>query len=277
MTLTSETPALPVLFTADSASVALTEQGKRTIDDVIETASLIVAVFDQATNQTATNVAAKLKEVESAIEASHKAVKAPYLKKCQELDELKRKHLAPVTAETTRIKRLISVHLIEEENKRREDERARLAEEARRKKEEDERLQKAEEERRSASAAIAAAANAVEKIAAIQRAAEVIREQSVAPPPPLPSRAPLPPAAPPAKVKGQSSSKVWRFEVTDIWMLARLHPALVTITPNNAQISEVIKCQAEAIPDKTPAIAGLRIFEDMDVRIRPQKPTTITV
>ncbi len=65
----------------------------------------------------------------------------------------------------------------------------------------------------------------------------------------------------PAKAEGQIVRVVPRFEVTDLWLLARCHTGFVRIEPNRAEIDE-------ALSRGVRAIAGLRIWEETVSSVR---------
>src|SRR4030095_4234986 len=49
-----------------------------------------------------------------------------------------------------------------------------------------------------------------------------------------------PVAPPPAKPHGQIVREDWKIEVTDIWLLARMHPACVKIEPRLPEIKSIL-------------------------------------
>lgn len=84
----------------------------------------------------------------------------------------------------------------------------------------------------------------------------------------------LGPMSAPVRADGQTSKPVWLFEVVDVWTLARMHPGLVEITPRKQQINEVIASMSAA---GDPKIAGLRIWQDVQVGVRAARTKTIDV
>jgi len=172
-----------------------------------------------------------------------------------------------------------------------EEEERRKAEEARRKIEEEER-RRAEEARRKAAAEAAAARSEADRQAAFERAkAEAARlaveaearvkaeEQRLAAEANAQAKAEeerraqeqmsLGPAPAAIRADGQTSKMTWSWEVTDIWTLARMQPALVEITPRRQQINDVITSMSAA---GEPKIPGLRIWPEMKVGVRVGRP-----
>jgi hypothetical protein len=71
------------------------------------------------------------------------------------------------------------------------------------------------------------------------------------------------PVAAPVRVEGQRVEEAWEFEVTDIWALARAHPALVRIEPRNGEIKAALKSGAK--------IAGIRAWQQTKASVRTGK------
>lgn len=86
---------------------------------------------------------------------------------------------------------------------------------------------------------------------------------------------PIAPPPAPHRVEGVSSRPVWDFEVTDIHLLSNLHPGFVRIEPNRQEILDALaRMSATGIE---PKVAGLRVFQRVQISTRTIKPKTITV
>jgi hypothetical protein len=77
-----------------------------------------------------------------------------------------------------------------------------------------------------------------------------------------------------AKAAGQTVRETWEFIVTDIWLLARMSPGLVRITPNTQEINDTI---AKLAMSGEPKIPGLSIKKAVKVGVRLDKTTTVDV
>ena len=78
------------------------------------------------------------------------------------------------------------------------------------------------------------------------------------------------PAAQMQKAKGQVVKAEWTFEITDIWLLARMHPGFVRIEPNTSEIKQAISLGARDIK-------GMRIFEVVKSSTRQTGQTVINI
>lgn len=73
-----------------------------------------------------------------------------------------------------------------------------------------------------------------------------------------------------AKSAGQVVKPVWKFEVVNIGLLYKMHPGLVTLTVNTAEINQ---CLAQGVRD----IKGLRIWEEVKSTVRTSGQQAINV
>lgn len=77
------------------------------------------------------------------------------------------------------------------------------------------------------------------------------------------------PAIAPATAPGQSSKRVWKWEVTNPFDLVRVNPGLVDIKPRAAEINAAVESLAKN--GQTPKIVGLRIWEETKVEVRASR------
>lgn len=256
------------LILASDNRVALSEQASVLKAEALERAALIGTVTNAEQNEYAARVQRDLQAVVKAVEVDRKRVKEPFLDMGRRIDAAAREFVAELEEEYRRIGECCQEFAAKE--------RERFLAEQRRVQEEQERVlreqRKAEEEARAKAAAEAAAArNEAERIAAQKRAeeqAKLIAERAAQ------ELEAITPAALPTKADGQVVKPVWRFEVTDVWLLARTSPGLVRIEPNRSEINEVITRLAAA---GEPKIPGLRIWNEVQVTTRTAKPKVIDV
>lgn len=78
------------------------------------------------------------------------------------------------------------------------------------------------------------------------------------------------PAAMPQKAKGQVVKPVWKFDVVDIWLLARTNPGLVRIEANTSEINQVMAAGVHEIK-------GLRIYEEVKSTTRQTTQPVINI
>jgi hypothetical protein len=77
------------------------------------------------------------------------------------------------------------------------------------------------------------------------------------------------PAIAPATAPGQSSKRVWKWEVLNPFDLFRVNPGLVDPRPRTAEINATIDLLAKN--GQTPKIVGLRIWEETKVEVRASR------
>lgn len=278
------------VFELSGSRVAVVPQAEELKSAALERAALVGLVTDEPTNKEATEALKGLKVVINLCESTRKKVKEPVLELARTIDQTAKEFTAELQEEFNRISRGCADYQTAQLERVKEQERARRAEEERIQREKDAELRKIEEERKAkeeeakakALAEQQAAKNDEERLAAEQRlkdeqkrlqeeadkrakdeeARRQIDLQTVAP------------VAPPDRAVGQMAKPVWMFEVTDIWTLARLHPALVEITPRKQQINEVIASLAAA---GEPKLAGLRIWQEVKVGVRTGRERVLDV
>lgn len=283
----SETVAV---FELSGSRVAVVPQAEGLKSAALERAALVGLVTDETTNKEATEALKGLKVVINLCESTRKKVKEPVLELARTIDQAAKDFTAELQDEFNRISRGCADYQTAQLERVREQERARRAEEERIQREKEEALRKIDEERKAKEAEAQAKADAErkaakdeqERIAAEERlAAERQRLQAEADKRAKDEEArrqldlqTVAPVAPPDRAVGQMAKPVWLFEVTDIWTLARVHPALVEITPRKQQINEVIASLAAA---GEPKVAGLRIWQEVKVGVRTGRERILDV
>lgn len=242
----------------------------------LNTAAMIGVVKDADTNTKAFEAWRGIKALIAEVEKSRVAAKEPFLEAGRQIDALAKSAVVELKSEEVRVNTLIGNYQQEVQAAARRAEQARQEE---LRKIEAERLAREEEARREAARAEAARqaelrrieeeqakANSAKqrlefeaakaRIEAQRKADEAAREAEAQRQRELAAQAAmsLAPAKVAPKADGQRVIQVWDFEVTDVWMLARLHPGLVTITPNRAEILRTLAAGARDIK-------GIRCFE----------------
>lgn len=207
---------------------------------LVSEATAIVAVSDAMDADAATAVLRDITAQIKSCEATRTEIKGPVLELTRKIDGTAKDFAAPLEAEKTRLSRIIGAWQQAEREKVEKAQREAAAE-ARR---------IAQEELKKIHAAqIEHGEDSVEAQAAQDKAADKVAEARVA----VANVAPVQPA-------GTSVRKTWKFEVTDIAALSKAHPELVVVTANTSAINAILK--------HTQAIAGLRVWQDVQTIIR---------
>lgn len=280
-----------VVFRLDGNNISANAQAIELRESAIAAGALIGSVTDEESNAQATDAMRRIKQVLSLCESSRKKVKEPVLDLARRIDDSAKEFSKELQEEFNRLQRVTADYQTEQlakqrdiERKRREDEeriaRERQAEldriekkrqedeaEAKRKADEEAANAKSEDERRAieekAKADLEAINKKAEQDAKVQEGLKAVEMGAL-------------PEAPVTRATGQVVRPTYKWEVKDIWALVRAHPALVKVEPRPQEIREVINAQVAG--GGKPAIAGLRIWEDVDVTVRAgRKPTTIDV
>ena len=243
------------LMVADGLKVAVTAEAVRLKDEALAVSALVGKVTNDEENNAAAQALKALKAVTRDVEKARKAVKEPFLDACRQIDEQAKTFVAELSEEEGRVLKLSADYATEQARRMREIEAARQREAARIERErlEAESKIRAEEQKRLAEAQTAKEAERIRAEFEAKQNAERERAAQA-----LEAAAPAPVVT---KPEGVSARQVWDFEVTDVWTLARLHPGLVTVTPNRREILDVI---ASGVRE----IKGLRIFEKTAITVR---------
>ncbi len=253
--MSSDTAAALIVRNDADLAVSFTPQALELRDDAIERAGLIAKVNSPVSQEQAVEAQKDLRRVLNLVESARKAVKEPVLEMGRKIDAAAKQFVADLAKEEIRIARLVGDYQAEQLAIARAAERKRQEELARIEAERQEAVRKAQEEatRAAAQAKTEEERKAIEAAAQreAQRQAELAAQQLEA--------LGAPPAPP--KAEGQSVRPVYRWEVTDIWKLARMHPGLVRIEPNRQEINDVIA-------SGTRQIDGLRIWEEVKSSVR---------
>jgi flagellar biosynthesis GTPase FlhF len=269
------------LFCVDQDDVAIHAQAFVIRDEALAAGALIGLVTDAESNQAAVAAMKQVKQVLALAEETRQRIKAPVLDLARVIDARAKDYCRELVAELARLSLACAdwqteqLERVKAQERARQEELARIErekQEALRKIEEEER-RKAEEARRKAAAEAAAARNEEEQKAAHERAkaeAERLAKEAEAKKKAEEERRAqeqmgVAPVTVPVRAEGQTSKPTWAWEVTDIWLLARMQPGLVNIAPRREQINEVIASMATA---GEPKIPGLRIWPEMKVGVR---------
>jgi len=225
-------------------------------EDALASSALIGIVDSDAVEQEAVNAAVKISTLLKHVEASRKAVKEPFLDACQRIDQAAKDAVAELKAEEIRIRTSIGNFQQEKLAEARRKEAERQAELDRIEADRQAELRRIAEAEAKARSAKARAELEEQRLLATARANQAVDAVG----------------APVATTKaiGQVVTPTWDFEVTDIWLLARAHPAFVKIEPVRSEILLAIKTGMKDIK-------GLRVFEVVKSTVRTPKQKIIDV
>ena len=196
-------------------------------------AAPIMKVTDETSQRIATEALSEINAVLKAVEDARVKVKQPVLDLCRKIDATAKEFVEELKAEQLRLNCRIGDYVTEQRT-------------IQMRKEAEERLRLKEIE--DAKQRELAQAKTVEEVKAAEERA-VQAAETVAP------------VAPIAKPKNLVVRETFDFEVTDIHLLARMHPGLVKIEPVRSEINYLI---SKGVRD----IKGLRIFEVTKVTAR---------
>ena len=232
-------PALVITGLANT-QIDLAPEAIEARDDLVITASTLDKIEDamdaDAAAQILRDIAAQLKSCE----AARTEIKGPVLDITRKIDATAKSFVAPLESEKDRLSRLLGAYQQAERDK---------AAEAMRKAQEEARRVAYEEAQKLAKVEAAHGIDSAETKAATVASAEKVAEARVA----VAQVAPTQP-------KGTAVKRTWKFEVTNMSLLAAAHPELVVVSANTAAINAVIKHNQN--------IPGLRCWEDIQTIIR---------
>lgn len=245
------------------AAVKFAPQAMEIRRHALAVATMVDQVKSEDDQVCAVDAQRKIREALKTCEDARKAVKEPFLEIGRKIDAAAKEFSIVLKEEEVRIARLLGDYQQEQLEKIRAAERARAEELARIERErlEAERKAQAEAEEKLRAAKDAAEAERIAKAleAEKQRQIELAAQQTEA----------LGKAPEVAKVDGQIVREVTEFEVTDIWALARAHPACVKIEPLRQQIRELL--------DLGIKVAGIRTWKETKSSVRMTKGKTVDV
>lgn len=228
----------------DTLSISVAPEAQALKLAALDDASFIVQVCDAHSQQCAVEAQQKLHDLLAAVEESRKAAKQPVLDFGRAIDAAAKQFGAELSAEQLRIGKLIGDFQALEN--------ARI-----------EAARRAENERLSAldreKAAALAQAKSHDELEAVQ---ETFNRRAA-------DEAPSPETITPTRAEGQRVATDWEITVTDVWALARAHPACVTIEPRLSEIKALLKAGV-----KVPGVIGKEIVK---AGVRRSKSTAINV
>ena len=227
-----------ILVNRREFTVAFTETAIALKTAALEKAALIAKVKTREEQELAIAALRDLKRVTDDAEKARKACKEPVIKFGKDIDGSARVYVNEPAAEIDRLNYLVS------EFQRLE--RIRIEAE-----------QRAADETRKAldrekQAAIAQAAT-IEQIDDIRE--EFSRKEAAVVQEPTPI----------AKVQGQSVGEEWEIEVFDIWLLAKAHPACVSITERVGEIKSLLKAGVDVKGVRAKKVIKNRVQASKDV------------
>lgn len=224
----SETP----LMRLDGLELIVEPSSLQLRSDLLGASEMVQVVNDTATNQMAFEAQAAILGLVRAVQKTQSELKKPLNDLRGRIDQAAKDFIDSLQKESMRLAGLMGSWHSLEEQKRRSAEAARMEE------------LKATERAREAEIA---KAKSLEHVAEIKER----YEQSV-----------LTIAAPPPteKPSAQIVKDVWKMEVTDIWLLARMHPACVKIEPRKQEIIQLLDAGFE--------VAGVKSWREKSVTAR---------
>ena len=263
---------LMVLPAAQLPRLAFTDVALVRREAALEASALIARVQDSGEQDKAVQAQLQLDTLRREVEAERKAVKAPVLDLSREIDKVAGEWIAEVSEESARIGRLVADYQALELKKQQAAERAARLEaeriERERKEQEEAAAAQIERERQAALAN----AKSIEEQDEIERKAceqqRIVQEnldyhtrkqqlELVAS------------IKPPERAEGQSVRQDWDFEVTDVWLLARMHPGCVEVKPRRREIIDLLRTGNQ--------LAGIRAFQVVKSTTRTAKKVEVEV
>ena len=215
----------------------------------------VTAVADAFTQSIATDAVRELAGLAKMVETSRKAIKAPVLELSILIDAKARELTAGIADEQKRINAMVTSYQDNEKRKFEAAERARLAEIARI---EAEQRNAAEAERKAEEEAEEAFTDGERIKAEMARRVESAKLAELAK---QSESARIAVTVQPPKEKGLIVKTVPKFEVLDIWQLAKTFPSMVRIEANTSVINESLRKGMRECP-------GLRIWEETVTQTR---------
>ena len=220
-------------------------------DQALEQAALVAVVRNDAEKRPAVEAQIAVKRLIDAVEKSRKAVKEPYLEASRLIDATAKAAVAELAAEQLRLAKIVGdwdmlqLAIARDREAARQEELRRIAD------------QEAAEKRRIEAEARAAedareAETKQREAEAKNREVEFKRQQELA----AQAVEAVGPEKAMAKSEGQRVTARWTFEVTDIWLLAKMHPGMVKIEPRTAEINQALAMGVRQI-------SGCRVFEEI--------------
>lgn len=220
-------------------------------DKLLARAKMLTRI-NETSQRTAVEIGTLLRRLRSDAEKARVEVKAPALQACTTIDGLARQFNDPISAEITRIEKLLTDFAREQRAKQAEAEKKAREEQAKR---EAEARREADSKIAAVQQSAAADPNPVRAQQTMDFAALQAKKSVAA------ATAAVPIPAPKPAPSGLTVKESWTFEVTDktLQTLALHDWTLVRVELNLSAIRERINAGAREIP-------GLRIFEDVSAR-----------
>jgi len=231
--------------------------------EAVESAKFIQSVTSEFAFNEAAAVSRELAGLRNEVEKSRKEAKAPVLDLGKKIDGAAAEFLAPIEAESARLRGEMTKFQAEQDRLRMEAERKRREEEEKVRRAEEARLAEIRRQEEEARRAEANARNEAERRAAEERRKEMAAqaEAEAAAAKQRQESAPVSVFVPQVKAAGVSVRKDWDFEITDIAAFAAAYPDLVTITPKRSDVLALLR-------NGTRELKGARVFEATKIGVR---------
>lgn len=206
----------PALFIPNHAALEITPTAVALARraEVLEQSALIGKCENDADNQRITDAILALRGLASDVEKARKAAKEPSLTYGRNVDKAAKEFVSDVIDETTRLGRMAGDYAAVQLAKRNAEENARR-----------EQLSLIERERELAI-------SQAKSIEDVDKAREVAMVRVATE---------VPESKPMATAPGQSCREDWKYEVTDIWALAKAHPHLVKWEVRHSDILSALR------------------------------------
>lgn len=273
---------LPVV--ANLPPITFTQAALEAKEKALESSALVARVSNAAENDSAVIAQKELARVIREVERARKEVKDPVIDIGRRIDDAAKAFVVELKGEELRIAKLVGDFQALEEAKRKAAEEAARLERERIERERWEAERKAAEAARIEAArieqerqkALAEAKSHAELEKAQQEAAEAqkrLSEQQARLAEEAEARAKAQAAAivapTPVRAEGQTVRTEWDFEVTDIWALARAHPACVSIEARRSEVKAMLAAGVK--------VAGVRAWQQTKASVRTGRERVIEV
>lgn len=263
---------LLILPAAQLPRLAFTDVAIVRRNAALEASALIARVQDSGEQDRAVQAQIQLDTLRREVEAARKTVKAPVLDLSREIDRIASEWIQEVHEESARIGFLVADYQALQLKKQQAAERSARLEaeriERERREQEESVAQQIERERQAALAQ----AQTIEQQAEIDRVAcerqreEQERLQADARRQQLELVAAIKPTD---RAEGQSVKQDWDYEVTDVWALARMHPACVELKARRSEILGLLRTGH--------TLTGVRAFQVVKSTTRTLKQKDVQV
>lgn len=225
-------------------SVSFTQAANELKELALSGSALVAKVTNASEQEVAVEALKEVQRIISLAEKARVSAKEPILEFGRKIDHAAKMFVAELGEEKVRLGALIADFQSLEQARIRAEQQAQQAE-----------LSRLEKERAEA----AAKAKSHDELDAINKAHDdkVAAQESAAP------------VASPVRTDGQFVRTDWEITVTDVWTLARAHPACVNITPRLSDIKSLLNAGVK--------VAGVKAEKKVTASVRASRSGPVTV